>query len=56
MNLGLVQQKPPMRLAALGLEFGAFVVRQLQSRAVIDRRLTAGELKLALDLEFFGVS
>ena len=53
-DIALLELEAPMGLASLCFERGAILICELQRGAVIDRRLAAGELALALQLELFG--
>src|SRR6185369_10379764 len=50
-HVALLELEPPMRLAPFGFEPRTIRRAELQRRAVIDRRLAAGELALALEFE-----
>jgi len=47
------QLEAPVGFAALGLELGLVLVRQVQGGAVVDRRLAARELNLATTIQLF---
>ncbi len=51
-HVALLELEPPMRLASFGFEPRPVLRGELQRGAVIDRRLAAGELALALEFEF----
>src|SRR3990172_535160 len=53
-DIALFEQKAPMGLASFGFEFGALGICELECCPVVDRRLPAGELALALQLDLVG--
>ncbi len=53
-DVALLEQKAPMRLAPFRLKPRPLFGGQFQGGAVVDRRLPAGELALALQLELLG--
>ena len=55
-DLGIIQQEPPVRAASCRLMLGLLFIRQLQRRAVIDRRPPGRQLRLALQRQLFGLS
>ena len=53
MHVFVIQQEPPMGLAAFRFQFGAVLVGQLQGRTVVNRRFVPGQLQLALGVQLF---